>query len=120
MYAQCLTPQELMISRYEAFVKKDWDYIVETSINQKREEFSDLDATQWLKLEIIDAYENIVEFKAYYKLDAKVYLLHEKSTFTKINGIWKYLDGELFNSKIQRNDICPCGSEKKFKKCCGK
>lgn len=22
--------------------------------------------------------------------------------------------------KIGRNDICPCGSAKKFKKCCGK
>jgi uncharacterized protein YecA (UPF0149 family) len=27
------------------------------------------------------------------------------------------LDGFLTGS---RNDLCPCGSEKKFKKCCGK
>ena len=23
-------------------------------------------------------------------------------------------------AKIGRNDVCPCGSEKKYKKCCGK
>jgi uncharacterized protein YecA (UPF0149 family) len=23
-------------------------------------------------------------------------------------------------TKIGRNDICPCGSDKKYKKCCGK
>jgi uncharacterized protein YecA (UPF0149 family) len=29
---------------------------------------------------------------------------------------------EIFfkSHKIRRNDPCPCGSEKKFKKCCGK
>lgn len=26
----------------------------------------------------------------------------------------------LKNKKIGRNDICPCGSGKKYKKCCGK
>ncbi len=24
------------------------------------------------------------------------------------------------SAKIGRNDMCPCGSEKKYKKCCGK
>jgi len=28
--------------------------------------------------------------------------------------------GKLAQSKIGRNDPCPCGSGKKFKKCCGK
>ena len=42
-----------------------------------------------------------------------------KSSFIKEDGTWKYLDGELYNSKIERNESCPCGSGKKFKKCCG-
>lgn len=118
MSRPCLTPQELMRSRYEAFVKEDWDFIVETSINQKREEFNGVNSTEWLKLAVLDAYDDIVEFKAYYRESGNIYVLHEKSTFTMVDGVWKYLDGELFNSKIERNESCPCGSGKKFKKCC--
>lgn len=33
---------------------------------------------------------------------------HEKLTPIRRNG-----------DKVGRNDPCPCGSEKKFKKCCG-
>ena len=41
---------------------------------------------------------------------------------------WKFADGELVGEtptvreepKIGRNDPCPCGSGKKYKKCCGK
>ncbi|WP_187439378.1 SEC-C metal-binding domain-containing protein, partial [Escherichia coli] len=41
----------------------------------------------------------------------------ERSRFLKENGQWYYIDGTrpLFG----RNDPCPCGSGKKFKKCCG-
>ena len=28
-------------------------------------------------------------------------------------------DGSSFHSKVGRNDACPCGSGKKYKKCCG-
>ena len=28
-------------------------------------------------------------------------------------------DGKLLEEKLGRNDLCPCGSGKKFKKCCG-
>ena len=113
-----LTPHELMKSRYEAFVKEDWNYIVETSINQKKEDFIGMSSTEWLKLDVIDAHDNIVEFKAYYRENGNLYVLHEKSNFIKVDGLWKYLDGELFNTRIQRNETCPCGSGKKFKKCC--
>ena len=113
------TPEELMRSRYDAFIREDWDYICATSINQTLEELTDLNYIKWLKLDVIDAYDNIVEFKAYYKENGKIKVLHEKSRFTKVDGIWKYLDGELYNTKIERNESCPCGSRKKFKKCCG-
>ncbi|UNB77983.1 SEC-C domain-containing protein [Escherichia coli] len=35
----------------------------------------------------------------------------------KENGQWYYIDGT--RPQICRNDPCPCGSGKKFKKCCG-
>ncbi|MEA2091776.1 MAG: YchJ family metal-binding protein [Campylobacterota bacterium] len=113
------TPKELMKSRYEAFIREDWDYIANTSLNQTLEELTNSLPVKWLKLDVIDAYDNIVEFKAYYQEDKKINVLHEKSRFTKVDGIWKYLDGELYNTKIERNESCTCGSGKKFKKCCG-
>jgi SEC-C motif-containing protein len=108
-----------MISRYEAFKKEDWAYISDTSTCQTIDELKNSPKIEWLKLEVIDAYENIVEFKAYYREGNTLSVLHEKSSFVKIDGIWKYDNGELFNTKIQRNELCPCGSGKKFKKCCG-
>jgi len=115
-----MTPKELMISRYEAFVKEDWDYLVETSLHQTLEELNHPTTITWLKLDVVDAYENFVEFKAYYRDSSNVVLLHEKSSFTQVDGVWKYNDGVIFNSKIERNESCPCGSGKKFKKCCAK
>ena len=112
------TPKELMQSRYEAFVKEDWDYIVKTSLHQTLQEFENYQPMQWLRLDIVDAYDNIVEFKAYYMNGEKIEVLHEKSSFVQIDGVWKYQNGELFNSKIKRNISCPCGSGKKYKKCC--
>lgn len=113
-----MNPKELMKSRYEAFVKQDWTYIAQTSISQTIEELSNSPHINWLKLDVINAYEDVVEFKAYYKENDKIYVLHEKSKFIKDDGMWKYKDGELFNSKIERNETCPCGSGRKFKKCC--
>ncbi len=113
-----LSPKELMKSRYDAFVRCDWNYLVETSTSQTLEELSSASDIKWLKLDIINSYDNIVEFKAYYKENNKTNVLHEKSTFIQEDGMWKYQDGELYNSKIERNEPCPCGSGKKFKRCC--
>ncbi len=113
-----MTPKELMISRYEAFKHKDWQYLANTSINQSIKELEQMPEVEWLKLEVIDTYDDIVEFKAYYRENNQIFLHHEKSKFVKINDKWKYLDGVLFETKIQRNEPCPCGSGKKFKKCC--
>ena len=113
-----LNPKELMMSRYEAFVKEDWNYLVETSLHQTFEELNHPTTIEWLKLDIIKVHNDTVEFKAYYKDKEQVQVLHEKSNFVLVDGVWKYKDGELYNSKIQRNEPCPCGSRKKFKKCC--
>jgi len=108
-----------MRSRYEAFIKRDWDYIANTSTCQKLQELKNSPKVAWLKLEVLNAHDDIVEFKAYYIDESTINVLHEKSKFVKIDGMWKYDSGELFNTKMQRNEPCPCGSGKKFKKCCG-
>ena len=113
-----LNPEELMRSRYDAFVREDWEYLAKTSVHQTLDELKGSLPIKWLKLNVIDANDDVVEFKAYYKESDKIHILHEKSRFIKENDIWKYLDGEVYNSKIERNESCPCGSGKKFKKCC--
>ena len=113
-----MTPKELMISRYEAFVKKDWNYLAKTSLCQSVEELEMMPALEWLKLDVLNAEDSQVEFKAYYRDKDGIGVLHEKSKFVQENGVWKYKDGELYNTQVQRNESCPCGSGKKFKKCC--
>lgn len=118
------TPEELMRSRYSAYVKADAKYLLLSCVKENQypedatliEEF----ATQvvWLKLEVLKSFENFVEFKAYYRDTEGIKVLHEKSNFVIEDGVWKYKDGELYNSKIERNEVCPCGSGKKYKKCC--
>jgi len=110
------TPQELMRSRYCAFLKSNIEYLNSTSLSN--EKIKELPYIEWLKLDVLDSYENTVEFKAYYRGSGNIHVLHERSNFVKQNGKWFYTDGEIYNSKINRNESCPCGSKKKFKKCC--
>ena len=37
----------------------------------------------------------------------------------EIREKWR-LDKQAVSNKVGRNDPCPCGSGKKYKKCCGK
>ncbi len=128
---QAATPLALMRSRYTAHVKKNMDYIKRTMrgralklFDAKATQDEWFDATTWQKLEIVDAKDNIVEFKAYYKFDGKDHILHERSKFEKFNSNWYYVSGQnkdpqiASSDKVGRNESCPCGSGKKFKKCC--
>ncbi|MBN2782546.1 MAG: SEC-C domain-containing protein [Campylobacterales bacterium] len=113
-----LTPKELMQSRYDAFVRMDGEYLAKTTTQQTSTDMTPYQNIEWLKLEIIDAKDDEVEFKAYYKEDNQIFVLHERSKFVLRDGQWLYEDGILYNTDIQRNESCPCGSGKKFKKCC--
>lgn len=121
---QASTPEELMRSRYSAYVLGNGPYLVDSSVKENQvkddialiEEFSN--SVDWLKLDVLNVQGDTVEFKAYYKDDEAIHVLHEKSNFVIEDGVWKYKDGELYASKVERNEPCPCGSGKKFKKCC--
>jgi len=62
-----------------------------------------------------------------YKEQGVVRPHHEISRFLKKDGNWYFVDGQLVppkpeirkQPKVGRNEPCPCGSGKKFKKCCG-
>jgi len=122
------TALELMRSRYSAYCIGDVYYLQATTHDHK---FSDeelkfiqdwADNSFWQYLDIIDVDKNIVEFKAYYIYEQKQHLHHERSTFEKVNDIYKYIDGEVFEDKVtfSRNQPCICQSGKKYKQCCMK
>jgi SEC-C motif-containing protein len=118
-----------MKSRYSAYALGNGRYLVDTAVPENRyeEDVALIEAhaarTEWLMLEIVDASEagdeGTVEFKAFYRENGVVQVLHEKSRFVRTDGAWYYAGGTLYDTKIGRNDPCPCGSGKKFKKCCG-
>ena len=119
-----LTPEQLMRSRYSAYVLGDGKYIVETTAKEYRYE-DDIDLIKqyaksvvWLGLEVIYTKEAIVEFCAYYRDKDGIKMQHETSNFIQESGRWFYRDGLLLNTKIDRNSPCPCKSGKKYKKCC--
>jgi len=122
---QAASAEELMRSRYSAYVRADSKYLYFSSAKESQvvedieiiEEFAS--RVEWLKLDVINANKDQVEFKAYYRDNEGIKLLHEKSNFIQEDGVWKYKDGALYNTKIERNESCPCGSDKKYKKCCG-
>ena len=127
-----------MRSRYTAFTVADVDYIEQTTDPSQRKSF-DRDGTEawakqseWLGLKIVSTDAGLendtkgeVEFIASYKFDGVQRDHHERSEFKKRDGEWFFLDGRMVQApvrnenKVGRNDPCPCGSGKKYKKCCG-
>jgi SEC-C motif-containing protein len=119
------TPEELMRSRYAAFVRKDFAYLALTenhSVPMDESNQAWLRGLIWCRLEIVRAQGQQVEFKAYHLEQGEPYCLHELSEFVQnAQGQWLYDKGDVNRYKLSlgRNDPCLCGSGKKFKKCCG-
>ena len=59
----------------------------------------ELGPTQWTGLEVLHDEESgdaaVVEFKAHFKVNGKAELMHETSRFVRLNGAWKYIDGNF-------------------------
>lgn len=127
----CETPEQVMRSRYVAFMLNQFDYLKKTWHPETLpEDLGDDEPNNWIKLEIIECDvdeedgEAEVEFKAYLIHDKKLEMLHECSYFEKIDGHWLYHSGEFLSpdskaKKIKGADPCPCGSGKIFKNCHG-
>lgn len=121
---QANTPEQLMRSRYSAYVNGNGTYLVfsSSSDNQHTEDIALIEefanSVEWLKLEVLEAIEEIVEFRAYYRDSNGIQVLHEESKFIQEDGVWKYDNGTLYKAKVERNESCPCGSGKKYKRCC--
>ena len=96
------TAEALMRSRYAAVATQAVDYLITTTHDSTRKFHNKSDilewskSNQWSKLEVIEATENTVIFKAYYlDFQLKSQIHYEKSTFKYENGSWFYVDGEF-------------------------
>ena len=97
------TAEQLMRSRYTAYVLGAEDYLLRTWHPAKRPQSLELAAAgpvRWLGLTILhceaggpDDDSGIVEFVARYKPAGRAAQLHERSRFVRENGQWFYVDG---------------------------
>lgn len=137
--AKAPTAEALMRSRYTAYVQHAIDYIVDTCVDgvegriDREETRKWSENSHWEGLKILEVQkgglndtEGLVEFEAVYTQKGIRYEHHERSSFVKKDGVWLFEDGAVIPKTIQRtgekvgrNDPCPCGSGKKYKKCCG-
>ena len=135
---QSQTAEELMRARYSAFATGAIDFIVASTHSTTRAEIDIPYITDWSQnstwrgLQIIET-KSIGDNKAYVSFEAnftqagKDQNHREKSLFEREHGEWRFVTGdELKNPTVRyatpptgRNEPCPCGSGKKYKKCCG-
>lgn len=136
------TAEQAMRSRYAAYARANVPYLMDTLHPDSREDTDEEGArrwaerSEWLGLEIVATDgggpgddEGLVEFIARYR-DRKggLHAHHEVSRFVKHDGRWLFREGHAPqpatvrnpNASVGRNDPCPCGSGRKFKKCCDK
>lgn len=134
------TAEALMRSRYSAFARGETDWLEESLHPDQRGEHDAEGARQWAQksqwtgLRIVDTSgggpedrEGTVEFVAAYRYKEQPQEHHEIGSFVREQGRWYYVDGKLVTPgtrrnegpRIGRNDPCPCGSGRKYKKCCG-
>lgn len=137
--AKAETAEALMRARYSAHVVGNFDFIAATHAPEVRASYNvsaakaQAKTMQWTGLEILDTDEGgpgddtgTVTFSARFLQDGQVHAHRERAAFRRENGQWVYVDGKINPhheprrvDKVGRNDPCPCGSGKKYKKCCG-
>lgn len=93
------TPEQLMRSRYSAFVKHLSTYLLKSWHADTRPATLDLsDSPQWLKLQILSATQQggngQVRFRAFYKDGQDVGFMEELSDFVLEGGHWLYRQGQ--------------------------
>lgn len=150
-YAECCQPiikgeqtaataEQLMRSRYSAYVKKEIDYIFTSLHPEYRADYDEKSSrawaenAEWHRFEVLETVgggpedsEGQVTFAVSYTEKGIKKEHHELSTFKKEGGKWYFVAGNNVTPKqvvravpkTGRNDPCSCGSGRKFKKCCG-
>ena len=125
------TPEELMRSRYSAYATGQIDYIEQTMKREALEGFDKKEALnwskaiKWLNLRVTNSSlqpptKGFVTFEARYIESNYLCHLTEVSEFEHIKDRWFYTRGkpQTSHKEISLNQRCPCGSNKKYKRCC--
>jgi SEC-C motif-containing protein len=134
------TAEQVMRSRYTAFVKMELAWLRDSLHPGYRADYDEASSRAWAEraewhgLQILKAekgglvdQEGMVEFVASFTENGVRQEYRELASFQRTGGAWYYTTGKLLparpvvrqGTKAGRNDPCPCGSGKKFKKCCG-
>ena len=135
---QAATAEQLMRARYSAHVKVEIDFLFESTHPDHRRGYDHQGTRRWAAeshwhgLEILgceaggpEDEQGTVEFIARFRDKSGLRSHHERGGFKRHQGRWCFTEGEmvkappLVSNKVGRNDPCPCGSGKKYKKCCG-
>ncbi len=131
------TAEELLRSRYTAHATKKIDYIISTVHPDNKEDKNReslevwLDNASWhgfniVSVDIKSDDLTFIEFTAESTFKGNHDIHREISEFRKVDGKWYFLTARTPNTEqvinenknISANDKCPCGSGKKYKKCC--
>lgn len=133
------TAEALMRARYSAHVLGEYDYLEESVHSTTRDSVDTekmqrwSEAVEWKGLDVLSTEAGgesdetgKVSFVAKYAVNGIEQEMREDAEFVRENGEWRYLDGTVHGHtpyrreepKVGRNDPCPCGSGKKYKKCC--
>ncbi len=134
------TAEQVMRSRYTAYVKKELAWLRDSLHPGQRAHFDEASSrtwaerAQWHGIDILRTEkggttdeEGTVEFVVSFTENGVRQEHHELSSFQRSGGMWYFTTGKQLpprplmrrTPKAGRNDPCPCGSGKKFKKCCG-
>ena len=118
------TAEQLMRSRYAAYVLKNVPYIVETTVPSQRALLNVqaiqtwAEETQWLGLQILNTEsltktQSAVEFNAVFQGEEGEQTHHERSIFVKIDDRWYFVDPTVPLPTIKQPFVSGYG--KKFK-----
>jgi len=134
------TAEELMRARYSAYTQVEMEFL-QASLHPDHQDDNDgegakdwAENSDWHSLEVVetkaggpDDDQGQVEFVATYTHQGEQQAYHEVAEFDRIDGQWYFREGAPAvrqpivreEPKVGRNDACPCGSGRKYKKCCG-
>ncbi|GAA3511094.1 YchJ family protein [Aquimarina addita] len=101
---EAITAEDLMRSRYSAFVLGKGDYLMKSHhsttrpLKEKDEIVAWAKSVKWIRLEILHTtkgtntdIEGTVEFSAFFYENGEVRVIHEKSKFVREHDCWVYL-----------------------------
>lgn len=130
------TAAALMRSRYTAYALGNENYLLQSwhaSTRPTRLGLADASAVEWLGLTVRGGTRGAatddagtIEFVARYRRGGAIAQLHEDSRFVREHGRWFYVEGVTQpdavggSDKTGRNEPCPCGSGRKYQRCCGR